>query len=139
MKQTKEYEMDYVEERWNAGRITPTFPFEVIELGEATKAWVIHDQADFLTEIHMLCVLPERLQLDWGLSAIDMCLSIYVGHAADWNDHFLLDEQTSVDDEGNLLWLDMPAATRIGEYVEFNDVLYIMHSLDTMGTPTGGC
>lgn len=139
MKQTKEYEMDDVEERWNAGRITPTSPFEVIELGEATKAWVIHDQADFLTEIHMLCVLPERLKLDWGLSAIDMCLSIYVGHADDWDDHFLLDEQTSVDNEGNLLWLDMPAAGRIGEYVEFNNVLYIMHSLDTLGTHTGVC
>jgi len=140
MKQTKEYEMDDVEERWNAGRITTGTNDSVVELGERTKAWVIYDGGINMTEVHMLCVLPEELKLDWGLSAIDMCLSIYVDRVIDgsalsgWDD-----PAYDYDDEGNVIWFDMPAAGRIGEYVEFNDVLYIMHSLSTLGTHNGGC
>jgi hypothetical protein len=136
MKQTKEYEMDDVEERWNAGRITTGTNDSVVELGERTKAWVIYDGGINMTEVHMLCVLPERLKLDWGLSAIDMCCSIYV------DDNCELDISVGGYDyseaSGQIIWFDMPAAERIGEYAEFNNVLYIMHSLHTLGRYNGG-
>jgi len=139
MKQTKEYEMDDVEERWNAGRITTGTNDSVVELGERTKAWVIYDGGINMTEVHMLCVLPEQLKLDWGLSAIDMCISIYVDDVEDgslWTGGD--DPAYHYDNEGQIIWFDMPAAERIGEYVEFNGILYLMHSLHTLGSFGGG-